>query len=104
TFLRLYLVDTGVFELAPWFAHAAGGLGITVVVDRLFLPVGHLVVFVLVHHEGKRRDVERRVHVIFRHLVDAEQNQRSPREGDGVGNAALDDVADFRRRGLDIGA
>src|SRR6266436_4207434 len=27
------LVDTGVFELAPWFADAAGSLGIAVVVD-----------------------------------------------------------------------
>jgi len=34
----------------------------------------------------------------------AEQHQRPPREGDGIGDAALDDVTDLRRRGLHVGA
>src|SRR6202790_1466516 len=39
TLLRLDLVAAGVLELAPWFADPAGGLGVAVVVDRLFLTV-----------------------------------------------------------------
>src|SRR5947199_3284546 len=53
-FLGLDLVDAGILELAPGFADAAGGLGVAIVVDRLFLTVRHLVVLVLVHHEGER--------------------------------------------------
>src|SRR5204863_1391828 len=45
--LRLDLVDAGVFHLAPELADLAGGLGVTIVVDRLLLLVGHLVVLVL---------------------------------------------------------
>src|SRR6185436_11138635 len=49
------LVDTGILELAPGLADAAGGFGVAVVVDRLLLAVGHLVVLVLVHNESERR-------------------------------------------------
>ncbi len=102
--LRLDLLDPGVLHLAPELADLAGGLGVAVVVDRLLLLVGHLVVLVLIDHEGEGRDIERRLHVVLRHLVDAKQQQRAPREGDGVGDAALDNVADLRRRGLHVGA
>jgi hypothetical protein len=71
--LRLDLIDPGVLHLAPEFADLAGGLGVAVVVDRLLLLVGHLVVLVLIDHEGEGRDIERRLHVVLRHLVDAKQ-------------------------------
>ena len=49
-------------------------------------------------------DVERHVHVVLHHLVDAEQEDRAPREGDRVGDAALEHVARLGRRGLHVGA
>ena len=62
------------------------------------------VIFVLVDVVGEYGRVERRVDVVFDHLVDAEQIHRAPGEGDGVGDAAGEHLARFRRRGLDIRA
>src|SRR5258708_32492890 len=42
------------------------------IVDHLLLRGRHLVVLRLVHHPHKARRVERRVHMILGHLVDAE--------------------------------
>ena len=41
---------------------------------------------------------------MLRHLVDAEQHDRAPREGDRLGDALLQHVARFRRGGLHVGA
>src|ERR1700712_3101813 len=54
TFPGLHLVDTGVLELAPGLADAAGGFGAAVVVDRLLLPVGHLIDIVSRHERRLR--------------------------------------------------
>ncbi len=42
--------------------------------------------------------------MVFDDLVDAEQIERAPGKGDGVGNAALENFPRLRRRGLDIRA
>ena len=42
--------------------------------------------------------------MVFDHLVDAEQIERAPGEGDGVGDAALENLARLRGGGLDVRA
>src|SRR5713101_9323705 len=66
--LGLYLGDAVMLEFAPRPADLAGDLGGAVVLDRLLLHGRHLVVSVLVEHEGESRDIERHVHVELGHL------------------------------------
>jgi hypothetical protein len=42
--------------------------------------------------------------MIFHHLVDAEEEHRSPWKGDLIRDAAFDRIARFRRRSLNIRA
>ena len=63
------------------------------VVDHLLLRQRHSLVGVLVHDPDEPRGVERGLHMIFGHLIDSEQHDRSPREGHRIGYTFFDDVA-----------
>src|SRR5215831_812934 len=104
TRLRFDLGNAFMLELAPRAADLAGKVGGAIVVDRLFLRWRHLVVFVFVEHEREGGDIERHIHVELRHLVDAEQHQRAPREGHRISDALFQYVAHFGRARLNIDA
>ena len=70
-----------------------------------FCAARHRVVLVLVHHPDERRRVERHVHVVASPTLSMPNRlDRAPREGDRVGDAALEHVARLGRRGLHVGA
>ena len=101
---RLHLGATVELELAPRIGHLRGPFRRAVIVDDLLLRRRHRVVALEIHVVGEHRGVERHVHRVLDGLLDAEQEHRSPRERDFIGDAALDGVARFRRRSLHIGA
>src|SRR5262245_6973461 len=70
--LGLDLGYARVLEVGPRCRDLAGPFVIAVIVDRLFLPRRHLVVFVFVEHKYEGRHVQGNVHVILGNLVDAE--------------------------------
>ena len=101
---RLHLGAAGRLEVGPRRGDLHRPLAGAVVVDHLLLRGRHAVVLGLVHRPDEHGRVERHVHVVLHHLVDAEQEHRAPREDDGVGHAALQHVARLGRRGLHVGA
>ena len=102
--LRLDLVAAAGLEVGPWHRDLLGPFRRAVIVDHLLLPGRERLVLALVDHPALLGDVERAVDVKLRHLVDAEQHDRAPREGNRLGDALLQHVARLRRRGLHVGA
>ena len=97
-------VAAGGFEIAPGTGDLHRPVGRAMIVHDLLLRRAQRFVFVLVHREGEHGRIERRVDVVLHDLVDAEQIERAPGKGDRVGDAALENLARLRRRGLDVRA
>ena len=86
-------VAAGVFPVCPGAGDLLRPLGRAVAVDHRLLRRRHAVILRLVHHPHERRGEERHVHVVFHHLVDAEQDDRVPGKGDCIGHAAFQHLA-----------
>ena len=100
----LHPLAAGELEIGPGRGELGGPGIVAVVVDDLLLRRRSAVIGRLVHRPGVGRRVERHVEAELRDFLDAEQEDRVPREGDGVRHAALQRIPRFRSRGLDIGA
>ena len=91
-------------EVDPRIGELAGPLARAVIVDHFLLRSGHGGISCRIDQPLEHNRAYRGIHVVLRHLVDAEQEHRAPGEGAGIGNTLGENVAKFRRAGLHIGA
>ncbi len=101
---RLHLDAAVGLEFGPGIGDLGSPFRRAVIVDDLLLRRRQRIIFVQIDVVGEYRRIERHVHVVLHDLVDTEQENRTPGEGDLVGDATLDRVARFRSRGLNVGA